>query len=151
MKFNASAETADFVANFIYDSNVKDCTTIYHNQEYYYNKNFTLKVIDADSNTILTPNDDITKGDYKNVLSLNDTQSCITFNSKYDNTPKNFRIELLANVDVKPDPKPTPGGDDNTSTIIWCCVVAIIVIIAVAVVCIKRNSAKRMPIDGDRN
>ena len=83
MSFNATAPTADFVANIRYNSTVSDCTRIYHNQEYYYNNNFTLKVFDASTNTELAPNADITKGDYKNELSQNNTQSCLTFNSKY--------------------------------------------------------------------
>lgn len=137
MTFNATNVTASFVANMKYNSAVTDCTTLYHNQEYYYKNNFTLKVFDASTNTMLSPNDDITKGDYKNVITLNNTQSCLTFNSKYT-TGQKFRIELLANTggDIKPK--------KNTTTIILCCVVAIILIIGLAVWCIKRNSAKAL-------
>lgn len=148
MTFNATNDTAPFVANMKYDSTATDCTTLYHNQEYYYNNNFTLKVFDATSNTLLSPNDDIKKGDYKNVISQNNTQSCLTFNSKYT-TGQQFRIELLANTggDIKPVPV---VPKKHTTLIILCCVVAIIVIIGLAVWCIKRNSAKGPKVDTDK-
>ena len=143
MTFNATKDTADFVANIEYDSKVKSPTVLYHNQEYYYNNNLTLKVFDATTNTELTPSDD-----YSNVMKLNNTQSWLSFNAKYA-TGQKFRIELVANVGGgdTPDPK-------NTTLIICCCVVAIILIIILTVCCIKRNSAKRLEVDeatGDQN
>jgi hypothetical protein len=58
---------------------------------------------------------------------------------------------LLATVESAPAPPGPSPSNDNTTTIILCSVGAIIVIIAVTIWCIKRNKAKRMNIDGDRN
>lgn len=129
---------------------------MYHNQIYYYRSNYTLKVFNNDTGALLTPNDDITLGDYKNEMNMEHTYSCFTFNSKYT-TGQNFTIEMLAASGISPDPAPGPNpdgpGSKNTTLIICICVVAIIVIIILTVWCIKRNSAKRLAEDGatDKN
>jgi len=105
-----------------------------------------LKVFDADTNSLLTPNDDITLGDYKNVITLSNTQSCLTFNPKYK-SGQHFRIELLANTSIIPEPTPTDPDGGNTTAIVLCCVVAIIIIIGITVCCIKKNTEKRYVAD----
>jgi len=113
-------------------------------------------VFNNDTGALLTPNDDITKGDYKNEMDFEHTYSCFTFNAKYT-AGQMFRVEMLYTSGITPDPNPGPDpdgpGSKNTTLIICICVVAIIVIIILTVWCIKRNSAKRLAEDGatDKN
>lgn len=73
------------------------------------------------------------------MLSLDKTQSSITFNPKYK-SGQLFRIELVAKTDGGDKPS---DDDKNTTAIILACVAVIIVAILLAVVCIKRNSASK--------